>query len=262
PPRRPTPAVSISAPSPTGSLAMANRLAARGKPTVLYQCPSHFWIHVSSLSAAVFCIAYAVFHYWNSVVHPPEGLAWYVPHLFAVICLTMVSAGFWFLYSTAFIVRRITAIPKTAVPASYLRAGPGNTMTPARQALLAALQESPVALECEMSMLVPFLPTKKVIAAPSEVWLPFRFQAMPLASAAPAEAATPQGGGGVMSMITRPFKAFGRGVNGAFLGLRRGLLREGFAPIKVKGTRYKVDITSGNLFDKGRAVDALLPYRP
>ncbi|PSS00970.1 hypothetical protein BD289DRAFT_285281 [Coniella lustricola] len=245
--------------SPTGSLAIAKRIAAREKPTILYECPSHFWMHVSATFAATFCIAYALFHYWNSVANPPEGLPWYVPHMFALICLTMVSTGFWFIWSTAFIVRKITAMPKSALPASYLRATP--KMTEERIAALQAMKESPVGIVCELSSMVPFLPCKRVVAAPSEIWLPFRFQDMPIVLH-PAPVMPPASTSGIGNILLWPFRSFGRGVHGAFGGLRRGLLRDGFAPLKIKGTRYKVDVMGGKVFDNGKAVDALFPFRP
>lgn len=246
--------------SPNGSRAMASRLASRGQPTVLYECPSHFWLHVSSVAAATFCIAYATYHYWYGVVHPPPGLAWYVPPMFAVICLFVVCAGFWFLYSTAYIVRKITVIPKMSVPASYLRVG--KTLNASEQASMRALQESPIALDCQVSKMVPFLPAKRVIAAPSEVWRPLRFQDTPLAAGAAQKPPRPPKAGGVTGMIVKPFQVFGKGLSGAFQGLRRGLIQDGFVPIKIKGVRYKVDVLGGKLYDQGRAADKLIPLRP
>lgn len=259
---------------PTGtSSSVIQRLAARGKPTVLYQCPSHFWLYFSSFAAASFCITYAVIHYWSVVAFPPEGLAWWIPHGFAVICLFMGLFGVWFLYSSAFIVRRITAVPAALLPAAQLRAaaarakgkaksqGSGKTSA-AEEAT--QLHANPITLECEVSSLLPFLQPKKVLAAPGEVLLPFKFAGLPMAKdagkAVPPPPPPPPDG--VIGRIAKPFEVLGRGVRGAFLGFRRGLLRQGFAPIKVKGMRYKVDVTGGKLFENGKVLDHIVAYRP
>lgn len=241
---------------------------------MLYQCPSHFWLYFSSFAAAFFCIAYAVIHYWSIVAYPPEGLAWWIPHGFAVICLFMGLFGVWFLYSSAFIVRRITAVPAGLLPAAQLRAaaarakakGPGRASAAASASASSAaaqLQAGPVALECEVSSLLPFLPARKIVAAPGEVLLPFKFAGLPMATHAgkgvPSPPPPPRG---VIGRIAKPFEVLGRGVGGAFHGLRRGLLRQGFAPIKVKGMRYKIDITGGELFEKGKVLDHVVAFRP
>lgn len=187
-----------------------------------------------------------------------------VPHGFAFICLTMACAGIWFMYSTAFIVRKITAIPKTSLPASYLKGGAGKArkkMSADEEQSLQALQASPIALECELSKMIPLLPAKKIIAAPSQVLLPFKFANTPVAMAA-GQVVQPSPVDGFIGKIAKPFEFLGRGGSSAFQGLKRGLLREGFSPIKIKGLRYKVDVTGGKLYNKGKVIDHVVAYRP
>lgn len=255
------------------------RLAARGKPTVLYECPSHFWLHFSSFAAASFCIVYAVIHYWSFVANPPEGLAWWIPPGFALICIVMGLFGVWFLYSSAFIVRRITAVPTDLLTEAQLRVAAAKAKDRARpqnkarakapgktsaadtvDQLQLRLQTRPIMLECEVSSLIPLLQPNKVVAAPNQVLLPFKFADLPMAKE--AGNAMPPPPRGVIGSIARPFQALVRGVGDAFHGLRRGLLRNGFAPVRVKGMRYKIDVTGGKLFEKGRVLDHVVTYGP
>lgn len=218
---------------------------------MLYQCASHFWLYFSSFAAATFCIAYALINYMNVVVRPPEGLAWWIPHGFAVICLFMAGFGLWFLYSSAFIVRRVTAIPPSSLSPGQRRAADLSDNR---------LPDNRLLLECQVSSLVPFLPPRKVLARPNEVLVPFLFGGLPMAQA--PQATAPRPAIGVVDAIARPFRVVNRQVSGAFAGLRRGLLRQGFAPIKVKGRRYKIDVTGGELFGSGRVLDHIVRYRP
>ncbi|KAJ4391104.1 hypothetical protein N0V93_004719 [Gnomoniopsis smithogilvyi] len=216
---------------------VANELAARGQPTILYQSPSHFWLRFSSLSAATFLISYAGINYYITIAHPQPGLQWWVPVAFSLVCLISACLGYLFLFSTTRIVRRITAIPTKSLPASYLKGG--KKLTPTEGQALKALRASPIALECEVGGTLPLLGHRKLIAAPSNVELPFRFTQAPVSQASDG-------------------KSFG----GPLYGLRRGLTSEGFSPIMINGKRCKIDVLSGKVLDGGKVLDVLMPYRP
>ncbi|KUI65023.1 hypothetical protein VM1G_00985 [Cytospora mali] len=271
-PKKQKPKVTTIAPSPPPSpvpttihsvvtLSIAEKLAQRGKPTMLYEAPSHFWLRVSSLSASVFCMSYVGIQYYSVVAFPPEGLAWWVPHLFVPIILVMGAAGGWFALGTAHIIRSIQAVPKSMLPKSYLTGGKAKKTKEEEKSLI-ALNASPVALDITLSNVLPFLPPKRIITAPEEVLLPFKMQSTPVAMGITAEAPAPKATGGVMDTIAAPFAAIGRAFRGPFSGLRRGLLREGFAKIKVKDKNYKIDITGGKLLDQGKVLDHIVAYRP
>ncbi|CAN8097517.1 unnamed protein product [Discula destructiva] len=237
------PASASSGPLPTAaripanaSGAVANKLAARGRPTTIYKSASHFWLRFSSVSAAFFCIAYAGVNYYTNVMFPPPGLAWYVPLAYSLVCLFMGLVGYLFLISTARIVSRITAVPTASLPAAYLRPGRAK-MSLADEQALRALQASPIALECDVGGALPLLGNRKIVAAPSEVVVPFKWVQAPV-----SRGVVPPGG--------------------VFVGFRRGLLAEGFAPIMIKGKRYKIDVLTGKVFDHGRSPDHLMPYKP
>lgn len=257
PPSAPLPTI----PHPTVALSVTEKLAQRGQETVLYEGPSHFWLRVSSLSASVFCMSYVGIQYWSVVAFPPEGLAWWVPHLFVPIIMVMGAAGGWFALSTAHIIRSIKAVPKSMVPQSYLKGGKAKK-TQEEEKSLVALNASPIALDISLSSVIPFMPAKRIIAAPEEVFLPFKMQSTPLGMGVIAGPPAPKRTGGVMDTIAAPFGALGRAFSGPFMGLRRGLLREGFAKIKIKDKAYKIDISGGKVLDQGKILDHVVAFRP
>lgn len=245
----------------SSALSVAERLAQRGERTVLYEGPSHFWLRASGLSASVFCMGYVGIHYWSIMVHPPEGLAWWVPHAFVPILLAMGYFSGHFALSTTNIVSSVTAVPRGLLPRSYLTGGVAKKSKQEERSLV-ALNASPVALEVAVTPLVPLLPPKKIVAAPEDVVLPFKMQSTPVGRGDVAGARVPMGDGGVMDKIAAPFEALGRAVKGPFSGIARGLTREGFAKIQVKGDKYKVDVLGGKALDDGKILDHLVAYRP
>ena len=258
----PIPAAPAAAAKPSAlALSVAERLAQRGERTVLYEGPSHFWLRASGLSASVFCMGYVGIHYWNIMVHPPEGLAWWVPHAFVPILLAMGYFGGHFAFSAANIVSSITAVPRALLPRSYLTGGAAKRSKQEERSL-AALNASPVALEVSLSQMLPLLPPKKIVVAPEEVAFPFKMQATPVGKGAVAGAQVPRRGEGVMDKIAAPFEAFGRAVKRPLGGIVRGLTREGFAKIKVKDNKHKIDVLGGKVLDGGKILDHLVAYRP
>lgn len=210
----------------------------RSRPTILYESAPPFWLRFSSVSAAVFCVGVASISYYYNVMHPPPDLVWYVPLAYQFVCILLAMMGWLFLVSTALSVRRITAMPTASLPAAYRTRGPVK-MSPAAERAFQALLASPIALQCDVAGSLPLVGARKIIAAPGDVIVPFHWRQMPVA----------QGGAA----------AAGQSV---YMSFRRGLLAEGFLPIMIKGKRCKVDVLAGTLFDKGRALEYLMPCKP
>lgn len=251
---------SAAKPNPT-ALSVAQRLAKGGEPTVLYEGPSHFWLRASGLSASLFCTGYVGWHYWTIMVHPPEGLPWWVPHAFVPILMAMGYFGGHFALGAANIVSSIRALPRDSLPRSYLTGGTAKKSKEEERSLV-ALNASPVALEVSLSQILPLMPPKKIVAAPSEVALQFKVQHTPVGKGEVAGSRAPKGAGGVMDKIAAPFEALGRAVKAPFGGIVRGLTQEGFSRIHVKGRKYKIDVLGGKVLDNGRILDHLVTYQP
>lgn len=258
--RTPSPSVDATSFARGPAASVAATLAARRSPTILYQSPSHFWLRFSSLSAATFLISYAGINYYSTIVYPPPGLAWWVTLAFSMVCLVSAGFGYLFLFASARIVRRITAVPTTSLPPAYLKES--KKMTAVEKQAQNALRASPIALECEVGGTFPLLGRRKLIAAPHEVLLPFKFFQAPVSRRAAQLPAAKTSQPGLAGTMAKPFQAVGRGAGGAFYGLRRGLTSEGFAPIMINGKRWKIDVLSGQVFGDGKMLDVLMPYRP
>jgi hypothetical protein len=244
----------------------AEQLALKGR-TLLYESPSHFWFRAGCFSSATFCVSYTVYQYWTVVLHPPEGLMWWIPHAFGAILLFMSGMGAYFVMGAGRIVRSIEAVPTTAKQlASAVAAAPG-----------AAPTTTPIHIEIATLRMMPFMPPKKTILRPEEVQLPFRMYTLfagsggkPVlsmaekvrAERAAREAKIAERKYTMDHLMTAPFRDGRKAFGTAWRGIRRSFNREGFAKIQLGKRDYKLDVTGGWALDDGRAMDRLLPVRP
>jgi len=254
------PSTTTRAPPP--SPAYAALLASKPGPTLLYEAPNQFWFTFSAFNAGAFCISYVAVQYYTIFVNTPPGLAWWVPHGYAIICGFMATIGFYWMRWPSRIVRAISAVP---VPAGSGSGGP------------AQLQ-----LEVATRRWVPFLPLKKKRYALEEVHVPAKVASLVYAASGKAAAGLDK-----LSprerllraraeeerkakarqyeldhIMTAPFRHFGRGMKAAFSGMARALTREGFAKIRLKKAELKLDVKGGWFLDEGKALDRLIHARP
>ncbi|KAK3302017.1 uncharacterized protein B0T15DRAFT_440003 [Chaetomium strumarium] len=248
----------------------AEQLAQKGR-TLLYEAPSHFWFRAGCFCSAAFCVSYTVYQYWTVILHPPEGLLWWVPHAFSVILIFMAGMGAYFVLGAGRIVRSIEAVPAAAVAAKQIAAA----------AAAAAAPQSPIFIEVATRRAVPFLPAKKMLLRPEEVLLPMRMytlyagsnragaaqKTMSLAERVRAERAAREARIAAKKyqmdhILTAPFRDAAKAFGTAWAGIRRSFSREGFAKIYLANREYKLDVSGGWALDEGRAMDRLLPVRP
>lgn len=251
--------------------------------TLLYKAPSHFWFRATSLTAGLLTIAYTLTNYWSVFISPPEGLLWWVPHAFGVICVVMISGGIYFLMGGFGIIRVINAIPSSRIGEL---AGKGAASTAARMVKDAGGgAPPPVFLEIEIGRVLPILPARKRYVLPTALVIPSRLAAYGLSGDnASASAATTTGAGGSQPLtgyervqaheaeqerleklrayerdhlMTAPFRHAGQGAQTGFRQMQRVFSREGFIKVLVNGDRQKLDITGGWALENGRALDRL-----
>ncbi|KAK3375300.1 hypothetical protein B0H63DRAFT_438488 [Podospora didyma] len=243
----------------------AEQLAAKGTRTILYEAPSHFWYRFSCLSAGTFCVSYAVYQYWTIYLNPSEGLAWWVPQAFFIVCAFMASMGGYFALGTSRIVRSIESAGAAAAAQAATAA-----------AATAAAASTPIYIEVSTRRVLPFLPPKRTLLLPAQVSLPFQMhrvlagEATPLsttkhlsvaAQRAEREAKAKARQYELDHIMTAPFRDAKSGMNTAWSQVRRAFDRGGFAKIRLKGVNYKIDVTGGWALDNGRAMDRLLTVR-
>lgn len=241
-------------------------LASKSQPTVLYEAPSHLWLRTSCFGAGIFCVSYTVVQYWSIYLHPPPGLGWWVPHAYGVVCMFMAGMGFWFATGAGGIVRRIRAMPATAE--AVVKATKGTSVV--------ASARPPLLVEVSTSRALPFVPDKRVCVPPSEITLPFRVSGLmaewqakgnpPRQSAMQrlkakreeAELKEKKRKYEMDHLMTAPFRHAGSAMSSMWEGVKRGLSREGFVKIRVKGIQYKFDVTAGWALDNGKAIDRIV----
>lgn len=278
PPLKPTsshPKIPTATPLPTRISSYAEQLAAKGR-VQLYEAPSHFWFRFSSISASVFCVSYTVYQYWSIYLHPPEGLAWWVPHAFGVVCLFMSGMGGWFLLGTSRIVRSIDAVSVASAMAKGKGKGKGKGSLP--RGLTASPQTtSPIYLEIQTQRMMPLMPRKRINLWPQQVQIPFRvadavaareagamlgqpqsLKARVKAERAAKEARERERQHTLNNIMTAPFRDAKKAMGIMASGIARAFNREGFAKIKVNGSNYKFDVSGGWAMDNGRALDRVL----
>ncbi|OIW33453.1 hypothetical protein CONLIGDRAFT_628349 [Coniochaeta ligniaria NRRL 30616] len=256
---KPIPSTTTRAPPP--SPAYAALLASKSTPTLLYEAPNQFWFTFSAFNAGAFCLSYVAVQYYTIFLNTPQGLAWWVPHGYAVICGFMAVIGFYWMRWPSRIVRSLSAVP--IAPAK------GGNGSPA------GLQ-----LEIATKRWVPFLPLKKTRYNLEEVHVPAPVASLVYAASGKAglerlspaeqlrlarieeERKAKARQYEIDHIMTAPFRHFARGVKAAVRGMARALTREGFAKIRVKKSELKLDVKGGWFLDEGKALDRLIHAKP
>lgn len=271
-PAKTSPVLSSAATQAVRPATYAEQLALKGR-TILYESPSHFWFRAGCFSSAAFCVSYTVYQYWAVILHPPEGLMWWIPHAFGAILVFMAGMGAYFVMGAGRIVRSIEAVPAAAVAAKQLAKSK------------AATSQTPIYIEVATRRMVPFMGPKKTLLLPEEVQLPFRMYSVFAGTGAHDPAAQGQQRPTSLAervraeraardakiaerkyqmdhILTAPFRDAGKAFGTAWRGIQRSFNREGFAKIQLGKQEYKLDVTGGWALDDGRAMDRLLPVRP
>ncbi|KAK4137770.1 hypothetical protein BT67DRAFT_371097 [Trichocladium antarcticum] len=271
-PKPPAAKPAAAAPRPS---TYAQQLALKGR-TLLYEAPSHFWFRAGCFTSGAFCISYTVYQYWTIILHPPEGLYWWIPHAYGVILVAMAGMAAYFVMGAGRVVRSIEAVPAASVAKHLLAAR-------AAAAGAGAATPSPIWIEVATRRMAPFLPPKKTLLLPEEVQLPFRMYSVfgavngfppaghkTLTFAEKVRAEREDRDAKIAArkytmdhIMTAPFRDAGKAFGTAFAGIRRSFNRDGFVKIKLGTQTYKLDVTGGGwALDNGRAMDRLLAVRP
>jgi hypothetical protein len=241
--------------APHGAYALS--LARKSVPTVLYESPRQLVLLLSSFAAGLTCLSAAAINVYFNIQHAPEGINEYVPVAFGAASLLMAAIGTKVALTPAHIVRSISVLPSTAV-----KRVPGAAAT-------VASTPPPVYLEIKArrNSPIPGLPLKQIRAEPHEVVMPTRlYHPLPKPSAhqqmldkqAEEQQRKEAHQYELNHIMTAPFRHAARAIKSIFIALRRGITGEGFAPIQVRGVKYKMDITFAYALEDGRALDRIV----
>lgn len=259
-------------------LSYSEQLALKGR-TLLYEAPSHFWFRFGCYTAATMCFAYVGYNHYTILLHPPDGLMWWIPYTFGLVLVFVAAVGFWFVMSTGKIVRSIETVPAAAV-AKELAARAAKAASN-KSSTAAPLPASPIYIEVLTRRPIPFAPFKRILLHPEEVQMPFRMNSIHARAARENGPPAPQTLREKVRaeraardkkaadrkytmdhLLTAPFRDGARAFGAATSGITRAFTRGGFATIRLNRKKYKMDVMGGWALDEGRAMDRLMPVAP
>ncbi|KAI5928581.1 hypothetical protein F4810DRAFT_11068 [Camillea tinctor] len=254
PPQSSLPAAASAQKLRPGSVDFLGKLAQKSSPTILYEAAPQRGLVFSSYTAALFCMGVGGINYWVNVIHVPEGLPWFVPFGFAVVTFCMAIPATVFALRPAGAVRSIKVLP----------ARPARGSSVADKARAAA---PPIQLEitARRHMPIPGLPLNRIITEPHHVVMKARMynprpseDAIKQAEREEKERREAARRYELDHIMTAPFRHARWAFSTIFHSLRRGVTGEGFAPIWINGSRYKIPISDAYVMDNGRALDRIV----
>lgn len=174
----------------------------------------------------------------------------------------MAAAGGYFLLGPAWIVKSITAMPHSALKAV-------GAVTKG-----AVPEELKIEIALRKMFPIPFMPARKLYLKPEEIQLEYQLarvdvkptaqelRAIKIAEAEEARKALEYEQTHLMSKGPRMIgRIISRGAFDIFRAIRRTWTQEGFTNIRVKGYKYKLDVSGGWALDGGRALDRLVTIK-
>ncbi|KAJ1335308.1 hypothetical protein MN608_02044 [Microdochium nivale] len=266
---RPSAAAAVkaaAAPDVSPHVGYAQTLARKPAPTTLYEGASQRMFLASSYAAGFTLFGGAAINSVVNVYDLPEGVPSLVAYPFGFVSLVMAVLGARFAMTPSGIVRSIKVLPSSSssasgpAPAARLKGGAtaGAPTTSARPQIEVMVRRTTP---------IPGLPLQRIVCEPHEIVMKARMYNRPTPSAsrsreeeAADEAARKQAELEYerAHVMTAPFRHAWWAARTVFLTIRQGITGEGFAPVEVKGVKYKLDITDGYALDEGRALDRIV----
>lgn len=223
----------------------------------------------SSYTAGVTLFGGAAVNSIVNVFNLPEGVPEWVAFPFGFVSVMMAVVGARFAMTPAGVVQTIKVLPAV----SSASAGPSKaTPKPLPSATSAISPVSPSRAQLEVMVRrttpVPGLPLQRILCEPHEIIMKARMYNRPPPTLTPMEQAFADQKTAAQKqaeieyekthIMTAPFRHGWWALKTFFVSIRQGLTGEGFAPIEVKGVKYKLDITDGYALDEGRALDRIV----
>ncbi|KAK8056559.1 hypothetical protein PG993_001786 [Apiospora rasikravindrae] len=256
--------------SPTSSYAL--RLAQNKHGATLFEAAPQRIFLASSYAAGFVCIGGAVVNLYYNVYNPPPGLGDWIPYAFSAVAVMLGFLGMNFALMPAHVVRLIRVLPSAAATAA---GKPGVVAGAGRPGLVSGVGgNSAVSHKVQLEVLVrrltpiPGFPLRRIVVEPNEVIMKTRLFHPTKAEPTAIEKMRmgrewekrkkEQQQYNRDHLMTAPFRDGAWAIGQFFNAIRRGLTGEGFAPIEIKGGKYKLDIVKGYALEDGRALDRIV----
>ncbi|KXJ94552.1 hypothetical protein Micbo1qcDRAFT_159743 [Microdochium bolleyi] len=258
---RSSPPSAPAAPDVSPHVGYAQTLARKPTPTTLYEGARQRVFLISSYAAGLTLFGGAAINSVVNVYDLPEGVPSLVAYPFGFVSVLMAVVGARFAMTPSGIVRTIKVLPSAAAAAS--------SQVVARQAgsIASAAARPQIEVMVRRTAPIPGLPLQRIVCEPHEIVMKARMYNRPSASGEPKsaeelaeEAAQKQAELEYerTHVMTAPFRHGWWAIRTVFLTIRQGITGEGFAPIEVKGVKYKLCITDGYALEEGRALDRIV----
>ncbi|KAI0128613.1 hypothetical protein BJ170DRAFT_336571 [Xylariales sp. AK1849] len=245
---------------PAISSSYAHKLAQSKHGTILYEgAPQKIFI-LSSFMAGFVCMGAAGINVYFNVYNVPPGVPAWTGYAFGSLGLVLAILGMNFALMPSGIVRMIRVLPAAAVEASSASKTAGAGLSKVKLEVVAR-RLSPL----------PGLPLKRMVVEPKDIVLNTRMYSPKLAPTEIeklrmnqewAKRKKAQKEYDDIHRMTVPFRDAKWALSTIFSSIRRGLTGEGFARIEVGGTKYRLDIQHGYVFEDGRPLDRLVKIEP
>ncbi|ORY69829.1 uncharacterized protein BCR38DRAFT_334117 [Pseudomassariella vexata] len=244
----------IQSPHPDPS-SYGQRLAQAMNGTILYESVSSKMFLFSSYLAAYSTMTAAGLNIYFNVYHPPAGVGEWVPYAFGAVGMILGGFAMSFALRPANIVRSIKVLPNAA-----------TTVPGAKPVAPTLSSKILIEVQARGSLPIPGLPLKKMIVEPHNIILHCRMYNPKVEPTMKQKFLNRKEEEKRLMerreydknhLMTVPFRDGKRAASTIFTSIRRGLTGEGFAPIIILGTKYKLDISNAYALEDGRALDRL-----
>ncbi|KAI1326344.1 hypothetical protein F5Y16DRAFT_375000 [Xylariaceae sp. FL0255] len=213
-------------------------------PVALYESAPGRLFAISSYGAGLFCFGAAGINSWFNVFNIPEGIASWVPASFGVITFAFAVLGTVFAMKPALTIRSIHLLPKKDQRSTVLR-----TLE------IITRRNSPIPLPYHKFTVtegeIALQPLSRAARQPPRLTPSEKYQ-QDLKQQEKNRAARQYE---LDHIMTAPFRDAKKASATIFGSIRRGLTGEGFIPVYIRGTRYKLDIDQGYALEDGRILE-------
>ncbi|KAH7037990.1 uncharacterized protein B0I36DRAFT_359602 [Microdochium trichocladiopsis] len=247
----------------------AQLLARKTSATTLYEGAAKRVFLFSSYAAGITLFGGATINSIVNVFDLPQGVPEWVAFPFGFVSVMMAVLGARFAMTPAGVVRSIKVLPASSASAAVSsgKVMP-KSMPPTITTTTAAAARPQLEVLVRRTTPIPGLPLRRIVCEPHEIVMKARMYNRPSAPPSREEQALAAAEEAARKkaeleyekthIMTAPFRHGWWAIKTFFASIRQGLTGEGFAPVEVKGVKYKLDITDGYALEEGRALDRIV----
>ena len=239
-------------------------------PTVLYTAPSHLFFSIATHFQAIFCYVYAGYNFNAMYLHPPSGVAAWVPPAFGGICVLMAGFGTWLALGPRRLIGKITAVPGRLADGRESKGREAEAATTlAEKQQPGSAEELLIEIELKRLLPLPFVKPRIISVKPEHITLAHKVGKPDLGRQLKAgdlraiefvrEYEEKRKRDEAAPWWKKPFRRFSQATFEIAQSFGRVWTRKGFVDVGVKGKwlALKMDIKDGEMVERGHGLDRL-----